>query len=122
MKPFSLEEYLANPSKKVITRDGRNVTIHCINLHGLTPIIAEIEGEKYSIAFCKDGRAFEDKDTSCDLVFAPEKHEGWVNVFAYADGTRDIETRIFESKEDAERKGREWDGYKVTIKVEWEEE
>lgn len=27
MKQFSLEEYLKNPNRKVITRDGRNVTI-----------------------------------------------------------------------------------------------
>ena len=29
MKPFSLEEHLKNPSKKVVTRDGRNVRIIC---------------------------------------------------------------------------------------------
>ena len=32
MKQFSLEEYLANPSKKVVTRDGRNVRIICTDL------------------------------------------------------------------------------------------
>ena len=44
MKPFSLEEYLANPSKKVITRGGSAVKIHCTNYQGEKPIIAEIEG------------------------------------------------------------------------------
>ena len=31
MKQFSLEEYLKNPSRKVVTRDGEAVKIHCIN-------------------------------------------------------------------------------------------
>lgn len=29
MKQFNLDEYLANPSRKVVTRDGRNVRIRC---------------------------------------------------------------------------------------------
>lgn len=29
MKPFNLEEYLANPSKKVVTGDGRKARIVC---------------------------------------------------------------------------------------------
>ena len=31
MRQFSLEEYLKNPSRKVITRDGQSVKIHCTN-------------------------------------------------------------------------------------------
>ena len=31
MKQFNLNEYLKDPSKKVITRDGRAVKIHCTN-------------------------------------------------------------------------------------------
>ena len=44
MKAFNLKEYLKNPSRKVVTRDGRNVTIHCTNLDGIFPVVAEIEG------------------------------------------------------------------------------
>lgn len=29
MKQFNLEEYLKNPSRKVVTRDGRSVRIIC---------------------------------------------------------------------------------------------
>lgn len=29
MEQFSLEKYLANPSRKVVTRDGKNVRILC---------------------------------------------------------------------------------------------
>lgn len=31
MEQFSLEEYLENPERKVVTRDGRNVRIICSN-------------------------------------------------------------------------------------------
>lgn len=41
MKPFNLEEYLSNPSKKIVTRDGRSVRIICIDRRGYTcPIVA----------------------------------------------------------------------------------
>ena len=54
MKPFSLEEYLKNPSRKVVTRDGRNVTIHCTNYDASQPIIAEIEEGIFNKNYLKD--------------------------------------------------------------------
>ena len=78
MKQFSLEEYLKNPSRKVITRDGRNVKIHCTNSIGSHPVMAEIEGERYSYSYNKNGECFCKPSTS-DLFFATEKHEGWAN-------------------------------------------
>ncbi len=50
MKPFNLEEYLKDPNRKIVTRDGRNVTIHCTN-YCIKPIIAQIEGLDYSDSF-----------------------------------------------------------------------
>ena len=44
MKQFSLEEYLKNPSKRVVTRDGRNVRIICTDREDLNfPIITLIK-------------------------------------------------------------------------------
>ena len=54
MKQFSLEEYLKNPSRKVVTRDGRNVKIHCTDLMYGPPIVAKIEGEDHSHSFYRD--------------------------------------------------------------------
>ena len=120
MKQFNLDEYLVNPNKKVVTRDGRNVTIHCTNFDGFIPIIAEIEGENYSTAFRKNGKIIDDKDTSCDLFFATEKHEGWINVFEDANGNPTIvDSRIFASKEEAEKEGKDKKCYVVTTKVGW---
>ena len=56
MKPFSLEEYNKNPNQKVVTRDGRNVTIHCTNYDSNSPIIAQIEGAHSSNSFTKEGK------------------------------------------------------------------
>ena len=81
MKQFNLEEYLANPSKKVVTRDGRNVKIHCTNYTRAQRIIAQIEGNDYSTSFYKDGIFINDNESNYDLFFAPEKHEGWVNIY-----------------------------------------
>lgn len=122
MKQFSLDEYLKNPSKKVITRDGRNVKIHCTNFLGTYSIVAEIEGENYSTCWYKDGRYLTNilTPSGSDLFFATEKHEGWVNVFNnLCIGC--VGSRIFKSKEDAENVGKICSDYITTVKIEWEE-
>lgn len=43
MKPFNLEKYLANPNKKLVTRDGRNARIVCTDAKGTYPILALVE-------------------------------------------------------------------------------
>ncbi len=115
MKQFNLTEYLKNPSKKVITRDGRNVTIHCTNYQGTFPVIAEVEGLDYSMAFMDDGGYHCIESSNYDLFFAPEKHEGWINLFKDSD-IKYVGYKIFESKEEAEKIGST-----ATIKIEWEE-
>ena len=125
MKRFNLEEYLANPNKKVVTRSGKNVTIHCTNYQWSFPIIAEIEGLDASMAFNIDGVYGLIPGSNYDLFFAPEKHEGWVNIFHGKDGplTGNV---IFASKEEAEESSRHCCGftkdlYMTSAKVEWEE-
>ena len=83
MKQFNLQEYLANPNRQVVTRDGRKVRIICTDRKGTTPIIALINSgvsEELGYAFYSDGKYFIDKDDKVDLFFAPEKHEGWINL------------------------------------------
>lgn len=122
MKQFNLEEYLANPSRKIVTRDGKAVEILCTNYIGTQPIIASVEDIEYSTAFCKDGRRIIGGESSCDLFFAPEKKVGWVNVFGGTDGNSYVgDSRIFKSKEDAEKEGKKWSDYIATVKIEWED-
>ena len=116
MKAFSLEEYLKNPSRKVITRDGRSVTIHCTNFYGVNPIVAEIEGSLQSRSFGIDGKYFSNDESERDLFFAPEKHEGWVNV--YRDFDDMMCGSVFATKEDAKCNAKT---AIATVKIEWEE-
>ena len=60
MKPFNLEEYLKNPSKKVVTREGRTVKIYCTNFSSCQPIIAEIEGHNTYHSYTKDRKYYND--------------------------------------------------------------
>ena len=122
MKPFSLEEYLKNSSRKVVTRCGKNARIICTdakNVYSVVALIAEDKSERVE-TYLKDGRYSESKQSSDDLFFAPEKHEGWVNV--YKDGDRNyfiLGAMIYDRKEDAERCRVE--DYVATTKIEWEE-
>ena len=121
MKAFDLEEYLKNPSKKVVTRDGRNVTIHCTNYIGKQHIIAQVEGNDYSTSFYEDGRYANDRDDSrLDLFFAPEKHEKWINIYRDTKGVSSGAV-LYDSQEEAEEVGKSYPHYVATAKVEWEE-
>lgn len=123
MKQFNLEEYRKNPLRKVVTRDGQSVKIHCTNLtfNGEQLIVAEIESSGYSAMFFKDGKYFKSEETPLDLFFASEKHEGWINVYLDAENDGYVGTCIYKSKEEAEESGKKWSGYITTVKIEWEE-
>ena len=119
MKQFNLEEYLKNPSRKVVTREGRAVKIHCTNFTGTQRIIAQVEGSDCSVSFDENGRYYIGNfDSKCDLFFAPEKHEGWANIYG-----KFLACDIFSTKEEAEeyvkRVGTK--DFVATVKIEWEE-
>lgn len=126
MKQFSLEEYLKNPSKKVVTRDGKSVRIRCTDRKdAVYPIVALIDsdGKEEILSYTKNGYFYYDgrKDVN-DLFFAPEKHEGWINLFRGSLCELHIgDFRIFESKEDAEKNGKNDRSYAKSVKIEWEE-
>lgn len=80
MEQFSLEKYLENTSRKVVTRDGRPVRIVCWDVKGLFPILGLIVGngerdtkvgEEYPCCYKVD-RTCPVSD-SYDLFFADEK-------------------------------------------------
>ena len=123
MKQFSLEEYLANPSRKVVTRDGKNVRIVCTDKKGNDyPVVALIEWEKVEEAcdYTKDGYLNDGHITDYDLFFAPEKHEGWANIYR-CDGEYSLDDVIYSSRIDAEESGKKFEDYLTTIQIEWEE-
>ena len=124
MEQFSLEKYLANPSRKVVTRDGRNARIICTNAKGDYPIIALVESidgtVERPLLFFKEGLCFTDHISNSDLFFVPERHEGWVNVYRNND-SHTYAGAVYDSKEDAEKRKIIDENYVATIKIEWEE-
>ena len=133
MKQFNLEEYLANPSKKVVTRDGRSVRICCTDRESEEqPIVVLIcsltEDSEYVGTYGKDGRwSTSGCASALDLFFAPEKHEGWVNIYKAAAPretlgclvTRYAGSCIWPTEEEAKASADL--NPVVTIKIEWEE-
>ena len=124
MKQFSLDEYLKNPSRKVVTRDGRSVRIRCTDRKSEEqPIVALVESltedSEYVGTYRKDGRwSTSGCASDLDLFFAPEKKVGWVNVYKNAYGAY-VLGEIFIGKEHEEvTTGLT---YIATAKIEWEE-
>ena len=122
MRQFNLEEYLKNPSKKVITRDGRNVRIICTDRKSKNdyPIIALVEGfegEEDFFCYRRDGKW---PCENIDLFFAPEKHEGWTPVYRSFAGKISFGC-AYSTKKEAEEAGKDNVYYLTTTKVEWEE-
>lgn len=121
MKQFNLDEYLANPSRKVVTRDGRNVKIHCTDYLGIQPIFATIEGDAYPCNFCKNGRYMINEESPRDLFFESKKHEGWINLYR-TEGLESVYTaNVYDSKDEAECAAQGEEDYLTTVKIEWEE-
>ena len=125
MKEFNLEEYLKNPNREIVTRDGRKVRILCTDRKGDTPIIALVydanDGQEYGYAFYSDGKFFRDGNEESDLFFAPEKHEGWIIINKWADGERDTNGIIYHTKLDIPDIPIVGGKRVATIKIEWEE-
>ena len=122
MKPFNLEEYLANPSRKVVTRCGLAVTrFLCTDRKHTKPIVACIEDGCTEVVcfYAKDGKVTSNMSTDFDLFFATNKHEGWVNVYMNCN-ERNLGA-LYSSKGDALEVAKANDNYVATVKIEWEE-
>ena len=125
MKQFILEEYLANPSKKVVTRDGRSVRIICTDRVDndytvLALVMTDNQEDMYS--YTANGQNLRNRINDIDLFFAPEKHEGWLNLFKDTLGIiygGCVYTSKDEAKEEEHPTDRE--SHVATIKIEWEE-
>lgn len=125
MKQFNLAEYLKNPERKIVTRDGRSVKrILCVDAKGDYPIVALIkskdEKEEYPFRYTVNGQFSPCYEKQADLFFVPEKYEGWANIYTDCNNTDCLGTRIFKSKDEAEKEGKKWEDYVITIKIEWE--
>ena len=78
MEKFNLEEYLKNPARRVVTRDGRNARIISTDMNSKNyPIVALVKLSDNTTedvwTYTKDGEWDNYESTTYDLFFAPEK-------------------------------------------------
>lgn len=122
MKKFSLEEYLKNPERKIVTRDGHEARVICTDRNANDYIVIALVQDHLNeniYSYTKEGLLRCNTESPSDLFFAPEKKEGWINIYHYDGiGNANASRRIFNTKEEAiacANKGRV-----DTIKIEWE--
>ena len=123
MKEFNLNEYLKDPSKKVVTRDGRAVRIICTDMKSydddkIVTLVKKNDGEEVLLCYRKSGRASYSPDF--DLFFAPVKKEGWVNINFSVDKGKHVGEDIYRSEDEAIENSK-FGIYIATVKIEWEE-
>ena len=89
----------------------------------IVALITDKEVGEFCIEYTSDGKLRNlNIAYNLDLFFAPEKQEGWINIFKVACANAYLkESRIYSSKEIAESEGRGLSNYLSTIKIEWEE-
>lgn len=127
MKQFDLKEYLANPSRKLVTGDGRKVKILCTNRKSPYPIVALVENhdnDNENVCSYRENGLYSLYSLSEEnnLFFAPEKREGWVNIYKSKYDGYEL-SQVYQRKEDAETEKyiNDSDVYIATVKIEWEE-
>lgn len=122
MKQFNLDEYLANPSRKVVTRDGRDVRIICTDFNNPNfPVIGEVKGSEWPRSFTTKGVFNRYEVGDSDLFFAPERHEGWTPVYRNKLTGKIMFGYAYSTKKEAEEASKYDTRYVTTTKVEWEE-
>ena len=122
MKQFSLEEYLNNPQRKVITRDGHDVRIVCTdckNYEYPTVALVTCDDDEFVVNCTKEGKCHTSNKYKYDLFFASEKKEGWINLFKINSTITTGE--VYNTKEEAKSAVVGSSIYISTIKIEWEE-
>lgn len=125
---FSLEEYLKDTSRKVVTRDGREVRIKCTDMDGINGMVVvglvrdSLMCKERPLTWTKEGQYFvQGGETNSDLFFEDSKEfnkKGWVNIYKSPDGEIMLGA-VRKSKEEAEQASR---GDSIdTIEISWKE-
>ena len=124
MERFNLKEYLANPQRKVVTRDGNPVRVLCTDAKGYYPVVALVfyHGTREAPeAYTENGLYDIADEGSKDLFFAPEKKVIFGNLYSTERGTT-FSGDFYKTEEEAlKEKCKDFSKYITTFKVEWEE-
>ena len=77
MKQFNLQEYIANPNKKVITREGKDARIICTDAksekYQVVALVTKKGGQEILATFDTSGKYRSGYNSHLDLFFATEK-------------------------------------------------
>ena len=90
MKQFDLQEFLKNPTRPIVTRDGHDVRIICTNRIDKThPVLAllfedEDRDREEVYQYTSKGEYYPNASSPHDLFFVPGKNEA---CFIYGAGT-----------------------------------
>ena len=125
MEQFSVEKYLENPNRKVVTRAGRSARIICTDrLDKTQPVIALVnnKGAEQCCCYTTFGKlySYQNRDCELDLFFVPENKSGWINLYRY-NSIITLGTQVYDTKEEAKSASGDKSYYISTIKIEWEE-
>ena len=125
MKQFNFEEYLKNPSKKIVTREGKAVRIICTDredpIYTIVALVKDNNRElEILVTYTKDGIPAEYNEAYYTLFFAPEKKSAWINLYKM-NSIISPGPRVYNTKEEAESAAGDKSYYISTIKIEWEE-
>lgn len=126
MKQFSTEEYLKNPNRKVVTRDGKNARVICTDrvcsTHPVLALLFEDEDrdreEVYQ--YTSKGEYYPNASSPHDLFFVPVKKSGWINLYKM-NSIISPGPRAYNTKKEAESAAGNRSDYISTIKIKWEE-
>ena len=129
MVKFSLEEYLKDTSRKVVTRCGEEVKIKCTDMDGANGLVivglvrSYRTGKEVPMSWTKEGQYNPlAGDSFYDIFFKEDKklieRKGWVNVYK-SPGGEIILGGVRKSKEEAEQIGQR-DSID-TIEISWKE-
>lgn len=125
-RPFSVEEYIKNPERKVVTRDGRDVRIICTDRKGTEDTVLALclmsDGSENCYCYPPNGKEYLTSDSYRDLFFATEKHEGWINLAIDSSGEIFVATNHpHKDEKTAKLAVSDKSNVVATIKIEWEE-
>lgn len=124
MKKFNLQEYLKNPDRHIVTRDGKDAKIICTDgSNKAYPILALIQNEegKDVLSYTNDGMNVKGYESPFDLFFATERKNGWINLYKSGNNVIFGSNRPYNSEELAKDNIMYAFDYLTTIKIDWEE-
>lgn len=104
MKPFDIE--LAKAGHPVCTRNGRKVRILCYDrdnrqLRCIVALVTEPNGLEEIYTYTLKGRINNNEETDHDLVMAPERKTGWINLISAEDGPHVYCANVYPTERDA---------------------